>query len=111
MQQIQPDDLVVTADIPLAAAVIGCGAHALDPRGALYASPTTSIDRFLTRSIPRRHCEKPMRPFTSRGVIVFVALALGFGAAGPAAAAPEGTMTWVVHITLASRSLDPGEGA
>ena len=37
MQQIQPDDLVVTADIPLAAAVIGRGAHALDPRGELYS--------------------------------------------------------------------------
>ena len=32
-----------------------------------------------------------------------------FGAAGSAAAAPEGTMTWGVHITLASRWLDPGE--
>ena len=27
----------------------------------------------------------------------------------PAAAAPEGTMTWGVHITLASRWLDPAE--
>jgi hypothetical protein len=35
-----------------------------------------------------------MRPFTSRVVIVLVALALGVGAAGPAAAAPEGIMTW-----------------
>ena len=31
------------------------------------------------------------------------------GSAGPAAAAPEGTMTWAVHITLASRWLDPAE--
>ena len=37
MQQIQPGDLVVTADIPLAADVIGRGAHALDPRGELYS--------------------------------------------------------------------------
>jgi peptide/nickel transport system substrate-binding protein len=50
-----------------------------------------------------------MRPFTSRVVIVFVALVLGVGAAGPAAAAPEGIMTWGVHITLASRWLDPAE--
>ena len=28
---------------------------------------------------------------------------------GPATAAPEGTMTWGVHITLASRWLDPAE--
>jgi peptide/nickel transport system substrate-binding protein len=50
-----------------------------------------------------------MRPRTSTALIVFVALVLGFGVAGPAAAAPEGTMTWGVHITLASRWLDPGE--
>src|SRR5215475_8445010 len=31
------------------------------------------------------------------------------GLATPAAAAPEGTMTWGVHITLASRWLDPAE--
>jgi ABC-type dipeptide transport system, periplasmic component len=28
---------------------------------------------------------------------------------GPATAAPEGTMTWGVHVTLASRWLDPAE--
>jgi len=50
-----------------------------------------------------------MRPFISRVVIVFVALVLGVGAAGPVAAAPEGIMTWGVHITLASRWLDPAE--
>ena len=37
MQQIAPGDLVITADIPLAAAVIARGAHALDPRGELYS--------------------------------------------------------------------------
>ena len=36
VDQIQPNDLVVTADIPLAAAVIEKGGHALDPRGELY---------------------------------------------------------------------------
>jgi peptide/nickel transport system substrate-binding protein len=50
-----------------------------------------------------------MRSCTSRVVIAFVALVLSFGGAGSAAAAPEGTMTWGVHITLASRWLDPGE--
>jgi peptide/nickel transport system substrate-binding protein len=29
--------------------------------------------------------------------------------AGPAAAAPEGTMTWGLHVTLASKWLDPGD--
>lgn len=37
-QLVEPGDLVVTADIPLAAGVIGKGAHALDPRGELYSS-------------------------------------------------------------------------
>ena len=36
-QEVEPGDLVVTADIPLAAAVIARGAHALDPRGELYS--------------------------------------------------------------------------
>lgn len=33
---VQPGDLVVTADIPLAANVIERGGHALDPRGEFY---------------------------------------------------------------------------
>jgi len=37
IEQIQPGDLVITADIPLAAEVIARGAHALDPRGELYS--------------------------------------------------------------------------
>src|SRR3989449_5342254 len=56
-----------------------------------------------------RDWEEPMRSCTSRVVIVFVAIVLGFGAAASAADAPAGTMTWGVHITLASRWLDPGE--
>ena len=36
VDQIQADDLVITADIPLAAAVIEKGGHALDPRGEFY---------------------------------------------------------------------------
>lgn len=34
----EPGDLVVTADIPLAAGALGKGAHALDPRGELYTA-------------------------------------------------------------------------
>jgi uncharacterized protein YaiI (UPF0178 family) len=37
VQELQPGDLVVTADIPLAAEVIARGAQALDPRGELYS--------------------------------------------------------------------------
>lgn len=37
---IAEGDLVITADIPLAAAVIGKGAHALNPRGELYTDET-----------------------------------------------------------------------
>ena len=37
VRQVQPGDLVITADIPLAAEVIARGAHALDPRGDLYS--------------------------------------------------------------------------
>ena len=49
-----------------------------------------------------------MRSLTTRVVIALVTLILA-ASAGPAVAAPEGTMTWGVHITLASRWLDPGE--
>jgi peptide/nickel transport system substrate-binding protein len=40
---------------------------------------------------------------------MLVATLLILGVAQPATAAPEGTMTWGVHITLASRWLDPAE--
>jgi uncharacterized protein YaiI (UPF0178 family) len=39
-RRVAPGDLVVTADIPLAAQVIERGGHALDPRGELYSSET-----------------------------------------------------------------------
>src|SRR5437773_5641992 len=44
-----------------------------------------------------------------RALISLLAAALTLGAFGPASAAPEGTMTWGVHVTLASRWLDPAE--
>jgi uncharacterized protein YaiI (UPF0178 family) len=37
VQQMRAGDLVITADIPLAAQVIARDAHALDPRGELYS--------------------------------------------------------------------------
>lgn len=38
VEQINAGDLVITADIPLAAAVIEKSAHALNPRGTFYTS-------------------------------------------------------------------------
>ena len=36
LQQVEPGDLVITADIPLAAKVVEKGAFALNPRGTFY---------------------------------------------------------------------------
>jgi uncharacterized protein YaiI (UPF0178 family) len=36
VRPLVPGDLVITADIPLAAAVLDRGGHAIDPRGDLY---------------------------------------------------------------------------
>jgi uncharacterized protein YaiI (UPF0178 family) len=40
VKRLQPGDLVVTADIPLAADVLAKGGRALSPRGELYAEDT-----------------------------------------------------------------------
>lgn len=40
VQRVQPGDLAVTADIPLAAEVLAKGGHALNPRGELYSTDT-----------------------------------------------------------------------
>ena len=48
--QVQPGDLVVTADIPLAAAVVARGAQALDPRGELYSADNVA-DRLAVRNL------------------------------------------------------------
>ena len=50
-----------------------------------------------------------MKTRASRVLIGLVALILGLVSVRPAAAAPEGTMTWAIHVTLASRWLDPGD--
>ena len=39
-QSMEAGDLVITADIPLAAEVMGNGAHALSPRGELHSTDT-----------------------------------------------------------------------
>lgn len=40
VDRLEPGDLVVTADIPLAAEVIDKGGHALNPRGEMYSADT-----------------------------------------------------------------------
>lgn len=40
VEQVRAGDLVITADIPLAAEVIKKGGHALNPRGELYTQDT-----------------------------------------------------------------------
>lgn len=40
VKRLETGDLVITADIPLAAEVIGKGGHALDPRGEMHSSDT-----------------------------------------------------------------------
>jgi uncharacterized protein len=46
VKRLSPGDLVITADIPLAADVIAKGGHALNPRGEMYT--TDSIEARLT---------------------------------------------------------------
>ena len=46
--RVSAGDLVITADIPLASAVLGRGAHALDPRGELY-TPDNIRERLQMR--------------------------------------------------------------
>ena len=40
VRELKPGDLVITADIPLAADVIAKGGHALNPRGEFYTTET-----------------------------------------------------------------------
>jgi uncharacterized protein len=50
VEQVRPGDLVITADIPLAAAIIERGAHALDPRGELYSEDNVQ-ERLAIRNL------------------------------------------------------------
>ena len=47
---VQPGDLVVTADIPLAASVVRLGGLALDPRGELYTEDNVH-ERLAVRTL------------------------------------------------------------
>lgn len=48
VQQVSNDDLVITADIPLAAEVLAKGVHALNPRGEVY-DPNTIKQKLTMR--------------------------------------------------------------
>jgi uncharacterized protein YaiI (UPF0178 family) len=48
--ELQPGDLVITADIPLAAAVLDRGGHALDPRGTLMTVDNIG-ERLMMRNV------------------------------------------------------------
>jgi hypothetical protein len=53
VKRLQPGDLVITADIPLAAQAIEKGAYALDPRGELY-----SVDNIRERLTMRNFMDE-----------------------------------------------------
>ncbi len=50
VELVEPGDLVVTADIPLAAEVVAKGAQALDPRGVLYTDANVG-ERLAVRNL------------------------------------------------------------
>jgi uncharacterized protein YaiI (UPF0178 family) len=50
VELVEPGDLVVTADIPLAAEVVAKGGQALDPRGELYTDANVG-ERLAVRNL------------------------------------------------------------
>ena len=50
VELLAPGDLVITADIPLAADVVAAGAHALNPRGELYTDENVG-ERLAVRNL------------------------------------------------------------
>ena len=50
LELVERGDLVITADIPLAAEVVGKGAHALSPRGELYTEDNVR-ERLAVRNL------------------------------------------------------------
>lgn len=47
---VEPGDLVITADVPLAAEVVARGGHALNPRGELYTAENV-LERLTMRDV------------------------------------------------------------
>ena len=50
VELVEPGDLVITADIPLAAEVVAKGAQGLDPRGELYTDANIG-ERLAVRNL------------------------------------------------------------
>lgn len=50
VELVKPGDLVITADIPLAAKVVEAGGEALDPRGELYTNANVG-ERLAVRNL------------------------------------------------------------
>ena len=50
VELLEPGDLVITADIPLAAEVVAHGGQALDPRGQLYTDANIG-ERLAVRNL------------------------------------------------------------
>ena len=50
-KRLAPGDLVITADVPLAADVVARGGHAINPRGELYTLENVR-ERLATRDFP-----------------------------------------------------------
>lgn len=90
VQQVQPGDLVVTADIPLAALVIGRGAQALDPRGELYTEGNVH-ERLAVRNL--------MQNLRAGGELI----------AGPAPLSPRDRQRFANHLDhFLTRPRSPG---
>src|SRR5262249_51887519 len=89
--------------------------------GILFSFAIRILDVEAPRFLPRAGLKKGdqmasycVGDLTRREILKMSAALAGTGVAlsnglAAAAAAPEGTMTWGVHITLASRWLDPAE--
>ena len=60
VQEVAPDDLVITADLPLAAAVVQKGAMAINPRGELYSEENVGA-RLAVRNL--------MQDLRARGLV------------------------------------------
>lgn len=52
LHALQPGDLVITADLPLASAVVARGGQALDPRGEVYSEDNVH-ERLAMRGLMR----------------------------------------------------------
>jgi hypothetical protein len=79
VRRLQAGDLVITADIPLAAEVIAKGGHALDPRGEMYSADTI-------------HARLTMRDFLD------TLRASGVDTGGPSALSQRGRQLFAKHL-------------